>query len=87
MTAYRLLAVSCSFVVAVPDGRQCHCVMLASVVAVLGCTAQQGQSKPADTRASNGVVTMPLYDETAYFYAVKNRWCGLGDSATKQPGR
>jgi outer membrane protein len=30
---------------------------------------------------------VPLYDETAYFNAVKNKWTGLGDYATDQPGR
>jgi outer membrane protein len=30
---------------------------------------------------------VPLYDETAYYNAVKNKWAGLGDSATDQPGR
>lgn len=30
---------------------------------------------------------VPLYDETAYYNAVKNKWGGLGDYATDQPGR
>jgi outer membrane protein len=30
---------------------------------------------------------VPLYDETAYFNAVHNRWIGTGDYATDQPGR
>jgi outer membrane protein len=30
---------------------------------------------------------VPLYDETAYYNAVKNKWVGLGDYATNQPGR
>ncbi len=30
---------------------------------------------------------VPLYDETAYYNAVKNKWFGLGDYATGQPGR
>jgi outer membrane protein len=30
---------------------------------------------------------VPLYDETAYYEAVKNKWFGLGDYATNQPGR
>ncbi len=30
---------------------------------------------------------VPLYDETAYYKAVKDRWIGLGDYATDQPGR
>ena len=30
---------------------------------------------------------VPLYDETAYYQAVKDRWAGLADYATSQPGR
>jgi outer membrane protein len=30
---------------------------------------------------------VPLYDETAYYNAVKDKWVGLGDAATNQPGR
>jgi outer membrane protein len=30
---------------------------------------------------------VPLYDETAYYAAVRNRWAGTGDFATDQPGR
>jgi outer membrane protein len=30
---------------------------------------------------------VPLYDETAYYTAVKDKWWGLGDYATDQPGR
>jgi outer membrane protein len=30
---------------------------------------------------------VPLYDETAYYDAVKDKWGGLGDYATNQPGR
>ena len=67
-----------------------HCVVrlcyVLSVVALLGCAAQR-LSMPTDARAANGVVTMPLYDETTYYNAVKNRWFGLGDYATDQPGR
>jgi outer membrane protein len=63
------------------------CAGLASVIAVLGCVAQQQRSLPTDAHAPRGVVTMPLYDETAYYNAVKNRWFGLGDYATDQPGR
>jgi outer membrane protein len=32
-------------------------------------------------------LAVPLYDETAYYNAVKNKWFGLGDYATDQPGR
>jgi len=30
---------------------------------------------------------VPLYDDTAYYDAVKDKWGGLGDYATNQPGR
>jgi outer membrane protein len=30
---------------------------------------------------------VPLYDDTAYYKAVKDRWAGLGDYAKDQPGR
>jgi outer membrane protein len=30
---------------------------------------------------------VPLYDETAYYNAVRDRWIGTGDYATNQPGR
>ena len=30
---------------------------------------------------------VPLYDETAYYNEVKDRWIGTGDFATNQPGR
>jgi len=30
---------------------------------------------------------VPLYDDTAYYNAVKDKWAGLGDYATDQPGR
>jgi outer membrane protein len=30
---------------------------------------------------------VPLYDETAYYNAVRNKWAGTGDQATGQPGR
>jgi outer membrane protein len=30
---------------------------------------------------------VPLYDETAYYNAVKDKWVGLSDQATNQPGR
>jgi len=32
-------------------------------------------------------LNVPLYDDTAYYKAVKDRWVGLGDYATDQPGR
>ncbi len=30
---------------------------------------------------------VPLYDETAYYHAVRNRWIGLGHEGRDQPGR
>ncbi|HEY4171853.1 MAG TPA: TolC family outer membrane protein [Rhodopila sp.] len=32
-------------------------------------------------------LAVPLYDDTAYYNAVKDKWVGLGDYATNQPGR
>jgi outer membrane protein len=32
-------------------------------------------------------LAVPLYDDTAYYEAVKDRWAGLSDYATSQPGR
>jgi len=32
-------------------------------------------------------LAVALYDDTAYYQAVKDRWVGLGDYATDQPGR
>ena len=65
----------------------CHVLVLRLSIAVLRYAAQQRRSIPADSRASIGVVTTPSYGETAYYNAVSNRWFGLGDYATDQPGR
>ena len=32
-------------------------------------------------------LAVPLYDDTAYYNEVKDKWVGLGDYATNQPGR
>jgi len=37
--------------------------------------------------ASDLHLPVPLYDDTAYYQAVKDKWVGLGDYATDQPGR
>jgi outer membrane protein len=37
--------------------------------------------------ASDLHLPVPLYDDTAYYRAVNDKWVGLGDSATDQPGR
>jgi hypothetical protein len=63
------------------------CVSLTSVVTVLGCAVQNEQSMPNIARAGNRVPSMPLYDVTAHYDAVKNRWFGLGDYATDQSSR
>jgi hypothetical protein len=39
------------------------------------------------THVANQAVVMPLYHETAYYNAVRNRWFGLADYATDQPDR
>jgi hypothetical protein len=55
------------------------CVSLTSVVTVLGCAVQNEQSMPNVARSGSGLPSMPLYDVTAHYDAVKNRWFGLGD--------
>jgi hypothetical protein len=60
---------------------------LTSAVGVIDCTTQQSQSVPTETHATAGTQTMRFYDETTCYNAVKNRWFGLGDYATDQPGR
>ena len=62
------------------------CTELMLIVALPGCAAQQ-QHIPTGPRSVNQIPTMRLYDETAYYNAVKNRWFGLGDYAIDQPGR
>ena len=37
--------------------------------------------------ARDMALQVPLYDETAYYNDVRNRWIGTGDYATEQPGR
>jgi outer membrane protein len=37
--------------------------------------------------ARDMALPVPLYDETAYYNAVRNKWAGTGDFATTQPGR
>jgi outer membrane protein len=32
-------------------------------------------------------LAVPLYDDTAYYNAVRNKWVGTGDYAVDQPGR
>ena len=56
---------------------------LASLVnASYGVAAAAGRLTARDL-----TLPVPLYDETAYYAAVKNRWIGTGDYATNQPGR
>jgi hypothetical protein len=60
---------------------------LSALIPVLGCAAQQSRSMLTEKHATDGTQTMRFYDETTYYNAVKNRWFGLGDYATDQPGR
>jgi hypothetical protein len=55
------------------------CVSLTSVITILGCAAQNEQSIPNVTRSGSRLPSMPLYDVTTHYDAVKNRWFGLGD--------
>jgi len=52
------------------------------VTASYGVAAAVGRLTARDL-----ALPVPLYDETAYYNAVKNKWFGLGDYATDQPGR
>ena len=52
------------------------------VVASYSVAAAVGRLTARDLRLG-----VPLYDETAYYNAVKDRWIGTGDFATNQPGR
>ena len=63
------------------------CAGLASAVAVQGCATEKTAINANGYGCRQRVATMPLYDETAYYNAVKNRWFGLGDYAADMPGR
>lgn len=52
------------------------------VIASYGVSAAIGRLTARDMN-----VAVPLYDETAYYHAVRDRWAGTGDYATGQPGR
>ena len=52
------------------------------VTASYGLAAALGRLTARDLH-----LPVPLYDETAYYNAVKDKWIGLGDYATDQPGR
>jgi outer membrane protein len=52
------------------------------VTASYGVAAALGRLTARDLH-----LPVPLYDDTAYFNAVKNKWAGLGDYAKDQPGR
>ena len=52
------------------------------VIASYGVAAAVGRLTAADLNLS-----VPLYNVTAYYKAVKDRWIGTGDLATDQPGR
>ena len=40
---------------------------------------------PNVSRSSSGLPSMPLYNVTIHYDAVKNRWFGLGDYTTQNP--
>lgn len=52
------------------------------VVASYGVASAVGRLTARDLNLG-----VPLYDETAYYNAVKDRWIGTGDFALNQPGR
>jgi hypothetical protein len=61
------------------------CAGTGTAAAMLGCAAEPHQTAASGTTAFSGVPTLPLYDETSYYDAVKNRWFGLGNYAIDQP--
>jgi hypothetical protein len=63
------------------------CIGLGMAAVTLGRAAEPHQTAAAGTSAVSDVTALPLYDETSYYNAVKNRWFGLGDYATDRPGR
>ena len=62
-------------------------VTLVQNLAQLVATSYQVAAALGRLTARDLHLPVPLYDETAYFNAVKNKWAGLGDYATDQPGR
>jgi outer membrane protein len=52
------------------------------IIASYGVAAAIGRLTARDLH-----LPVPLYDDTAYYQAVKDRWVGLSDYATSQPGR
>jgi outer membrane protein len=62
-------------------------VTLVQNLAQLVTTSYQVAAALGRLTARDLHLPVPLYDETAYYNAVKNKWAGLGDYATDQPGR
>ena len=63
-------------IVRAPEKVRAHVGFLAASTALYGRLTARDLHLP-----------VPLYDETAYYQAVKDRWVGLGDYATEQPAR
>ena len=61
---------------------QAHQNLAQVVIASYGVASAIGRLTARDLH-----LPVPLYDDTAYYNAVKDRWAGLGDYATSQPGR
>jgi outer membrane protein len=56
--------------------------LAAVITASYGVAAAIGRLTARDLH-----LAVPLYDDTAYYQAVKDKWVGLSDYATSQPGR
>ena len=62
-------------------------VQLITNLASLVNASYQVASAAGRLTARDLKLNVPLYDETAYYNAVRNRWIGTGDYATDQPAR
>ena len=62
-------------------------VTLVQTLASVVTASYQVASGIGRLSARDLALNVPLYDETAYYNAVRNRWIGTGDYATDQPAR
>ena len=62
-------------------------VTLVQNLSTLVTTSYQVASATGRLTARDLSLNVQLYDETAYYQAVKNKWIGTGDYATDQPSR
>ncbi|MBU6499991.1 MAG: TolC family outer membrane protein [Rhodospirillales bacterium] len=62
-------------------------VTLVQNLAALVTASYQVAAATGRLTARDLTLQVPLYDETAYYKAVRNKWFGTGDYAVGQPGR